>query len=135
MSDLPDIIIKCDLHEWVECAERLPYPKNRRWLVYEDGNFHVAIYTGVKNCEWFNGCICVRPSHWMPLPFEPKILLPFKPKDESKECPDCGGEGYTTCCGVGCTEPGWPDSDICAGCYEHTGDKCETCEGKGEIKI
>ncbi len=50
------------------------------------------------------------------------------------ECPDCGGEGYTTCCGIGCTEPGYPDSDICAGCYEHTGDACETCNGKGEIE-
>lgn len=52
---------------------------------------------------------------------------------ETKYCEDCGGEGYTTCCGVGCTEPGYPDSDICAGCYEHTGDICDTCDGKGEI--
>ena len=52
---------------------------------------------------------------------------------ETKYCDDCGGEGYTTCCGVGCTEPGYPDSDICASCYEHTGDICETCNGKGEI--
>jgi hypothetical protein len=49
-------------------------------------------------------------------------------------CEECGGDGYTTCCGVGVTEPGWPDSDFCAGCYEHSGSACETCNGKGEIK-
>jgi len=64
-----------------------------------------------------------------------KEFVRYAHMKETKECEDCSGEGYTTCCGIGCTEPGWPDSDICAGCYEHTGDKCETCEGKGEIKI
>lgn len=61
-----------------------------------------------------------------------KKILEDADSAQYAECPDCGGEGYTTCCGVGCTEPGWPDSDICAGCYEHTGDKYETCDGKGE---
>ena len=63
---------------------------------------------------------------------DPKLAKEFVRYAHMKECPECGGEGYTTCCGVGCTEPGWPDSDICAGCYEHTGDSCEICHVKGE---
>lgn len=63
-----------------------------------------------------------------------KEFVRYAQMTEPKPCDNCGGDGYTTCCGVGCTEPGWPDSDICAGCYEHTGDSCDSCNGTGEIK-
>jgi Protein of unknown function (DUF551) len=132
---VPEIKIICDLHQWVDCSERLPYPKGTQWLVYDNGSFHVATYLGDEEFEWFNGDVQVNPTHWMPLPFKPNIPLKFKQESPPEECPECGGDGYTTCCGVGCTEPSYPDSDICAGCYEHTGDVCDKCDGKGVITL
>lgn len=49
-----------------------------------------------------------------------------------KECESCEGIGAFSCCG-GFVEPGWPDTDICAGCYEHSGEDCEECNGEGFI--
>ncbi len=79
MSDLPDIIIKCNVHQWVKCTDRVPFPAGyeRTWLVYDDGSFHVAMYLGEDNkskdgLTWFNSDVYVNPTHWMPLPFPPE---------------------------------------------------------------
>lgn len=51
------------------------------------------------------------------------------------DCPECDGNGHNNgCCDVGACEPGWPDTDLCAGCYEHSVDACEVCNGSGEIR-
>lgn len=34
---------------------------------------------------------------------------------------DCWPEWRSTCCCAGFMEPGWPESDICAKCGEHSG--------------
>tara|TARA_R100000963_G_C4561390_1_gene50129 strand:- start:225 stop:491 length:267 start_codon:yes stop_codon:yes gene_type:complete len=55
-----------------------------------------------------------------------------------KECPECQGDTspISDCCGGKFEHPGWPDSDRCGTCGEHSLlHKCERCKGEGFIRI
>ena len=45
---------------------------------------------------------------------------------------------YSTCCDAPFQEPGWPDSDLCGSCHEHTGawtDDPELCKHPKDVRI
>lgn len=45
---------------------------NDVWIIEEDGTRYFAYYTKRGNWIAFDGCLIVHPTHWMPLPEEPR---------------------------------------------------------------
>ena len=49
-----------------------------------------------------------------------------------EECYEWDEENISVCCGSRFSFPGWPDSDICSACGEHSDAfECEECNGTG----
>jgi len=62
----------------------------------------------------------------------------FNPEMEG-ECIECNGIGHfnvSVCCGAQYYEPGYPDTDICTECKEHSEVvSCDDCNGTGNKEL
>lgn len=41
---------------------------------------------------------------------------------------ECDLYKVSNCCGASFSFPGWPDNDLCTGCWEHAVPGCDGCE-------
>ena len=68
---LADYLVKngVTVQEWISVNDRLPEPKEETICIDTDGNMMIGTYT---EWGWMFPCYFKSPTHWMPLPEQPK---------------------------------------------------------------